>query len=639
MAGRMIRTAGIVIGCAALSAAHTAEILQYTENVNSATQAALGYPVPMPVDSMTAIDGFRSYDSLHAQHQALMLANDEMTGQIVGTTFNGRDIWAYVIGDADNVTAQSGQTEPAAMINGTTHSREWGSPEVVTDLMEQLMAQKGDEHVIDYILDNVNLVILPVLNVDGFLQTQRFPDMVTPTPPGTPITSSPPEFDTPRDGRMRRKNMRGADESLDTDADRLGGVDLNRNNVQFFNNGSNSTDPTSLVYRGTAPASEPEIQALQQAAMLAPENRLRFYEDAHAFGRLYFIPNPSTPTRLFGNTSTLASRMSAVTGAFGDPVGPYFPAFNQPDTGISGTAPWFAHTFSIPAWTLEIEPPCRFPGFPCGGAFYGGNGVSHDGFILPDAEIAATRDELTASHILGLYHQAGPASVLKVVISDMAGNVVFEADWNAQSPTTRSLSVNTNQPLLEGNSYNIYLAFDKPMRHEDVAGNIAEYPGMLTIRRQPIASISIPQGSISLNFVNFDGGGVWHNTSGGFPGGFMRYKNDAITASFTVPTNMVPAGQTVSGTLDVLINDMAMMTTDANPATVADFANGGWTGYETSSGAEGDVGGTDRTITLRVQSTRPAPQPSGGGPVGLLWLSGLVLLASRRPRAVARLLS
>ena len=48
-------------------------VLTYTENDNSGNNVALGYPVPVPVDSLTAVDGFRSYDSLHAQHQFLSL--------------------------------------------------------------------------------------------------------------------------------------------------------------------------------------------------------------------------------------------------------------------------------------------------------------------------------------------------------------------------------------------------------------------------------------------------------------------------------------------------------------------------------------------------------------------------------------
>src|SRR4030095_6031351 len=80
-------------------------VLTYTENDNSGNNIALGYPVPIPVDSLTPVDGFRSYASLHAQHQFLMTESATGDGVVVGQTVSGRDIWAYLLGDADTRTA------------------------------------------------------------------------------------------------------------------------------------------------------------------------------------------------------------------------------------------------------------------------------------------------------------------------------------------------------------------------------------------------------------------------------------------------------------------------------------------------------------------------------------------------------
>src|SRR5262245_61971971 len=80
-------------------------VLTYTENDNTGTNVALGYPVPVPVASLTPVDGFRTYASLFARHQALLIAHDEITGQVVGNTVGGREIWAYVIGDSDTLMA------------------------------------------------------------------------------------------------------------------------------------------------------------------------------------------------------------------------------------------------------------------------------------------------------------------------------------------------------------------------------------------------------------------------------------------------------------------------------------------------------------------------------------------------------
>ena len=98
-------------------------IFTYTENDNSGTNIALGYPPPVPVASLTPVAGFREYDSLFARHQSLLMLNDEVDGEVVGQTLSGRDIWAYVIGDPDGATAE-GFAEPAVLVNGGIHARE-----------------------------------------------------------------------------------------------------------------------------------------------------------------------------------------------------------------------------------------------------------------------------------------------------------------------------------------------------------------------------------------------------------------------------------------------------------------------------------------------------------------------------------
>ncbi len=170
-------------------------IFTYTENNNVGNNIALGYPVPIPVSSLTAGDFFRAYDDLFAQHQALMVVNAEVTGTIVGMTAAGENIWAYQFGDVENLTAD-GFTEPAILMTGSTHAREWQPAEAVTEVLETLVEQKNDNGIASYLRDNLNIVLVPVTNIDGFRQTQMFPDNVT------ALSTQP------RDGRMRRKTMR-----------------------------------------------------------------------------------------------------------------------------------------------------------------------------------------------------------------------------------------------------------------------------------------------------------------------------------------------------------------------------------------------------------------------------------------------
>ena len=285
-------------------------MLTYTESDNTGNNIALGYPVPIPVDSLTPVDGFRTYDSLFARHQSLLMDHLEVVeGQIVGRTVADRpdrEIWAYRLGDIDTTTAE-GFAEGAVLVNGGIHAREWQTPEAVTGLMEAMVDGKADGGFGQYLIENLTTVLLPVNNVDGFLQTQRFADRTT------------ADREQPRDGRMRRKNMRNPqtqgpiDEDLATVGDNFWGIDLNRNSVNGFGQGGGSSaSETSLIYRGTSPASEPEIAALQAAATLAPAARLRFYSDTHSFGQVYLAPTTGN-TRRNSITAQLAARM---TGGF-----------------------------------------------------------------------------------------------------------------------------------------------------------------------------------------------------------------------------------------------------------------------------------------------------------------------------------
>ena len=402
----------------------------YTENDSTGSGIAIGYPVPVPVDSLTPVTGFRTWESLHARHQALDAEFDFVTGSVVGQTVSGRDIWAYVIGDPDQTT-RDGRPEPAVMLNGGIHAREWQSPEAVTAVFERLVEMAGDDGVGSWLIDDVTVVILPVHNVDGLISTQRYPDRVSAS------------VEQPREGRMRRKNLANPtapgsaiDQDLDTTSDNFYGVDLNRNNARGFGlNGGSLSNPVSLVNRGSAATSEPEARALLAAAALGPENRLRFYVDAHSFTQIFLAPMTGNARR-DAITTNLATRMRA---ALNDK---YFWGPDRPGSGgIGTTADYFAYTFQIPSWTLELEP-------RNGGAAYGGTGVSHSGFILPAGEVPRMQAEVFTMTLPGYYLMGGAASVAAAEIRELdSGEPVYRGDL-VPGPDGASLRVGTNRALV-----------------------------------------------------------------------------------------------------------------------------------------------------------------------------------------------
>lgn len=573
----------------------------YTESTNGSNIFALGYPVPIPVNSLQAVAGFRTYDSLHGRHQDLMLNSDNITGTIVGNTFNDRAIWAYSLSDPDNTTVEGLIREGAVLQNGGIHAREWSTPEITTGIMERLAANESDHWLYQYLLENLNIVIQPVENVDGFLQTQRYPDTVLQT------TFAGDPSDWPRDGRMRRKNMRNVDEQLATTGDAMSGIDLNRNNAPFWNTSTGSSaDNRSLVFHGSLAASEPETQSLHAAAALGPANRLRFYLDTHSFSQLWYVPYTSNGRR--NNIAVdIANRMRAATN------NSYTISTSPADFGIGSTDEYFANTYQIPSYTLETEPGEN------GSVQYDGNGVSHSGFILPEAEISRVRDEMADASIIAWYMQSGPAALIAVEIRDTdTDTVVYGGNWSATSTTVRSWNETANTGLVANGHYRIWAAYNKPMRWIDDQDQISNFTATNLSLAPQVTLEGLASDSSAFSQQVNGSASDWQITPGGAGQGYLNYKSDAFMIDFTLDASIDPATAILFA---LAFNNRGIVgkINDANPASVVDW-NSNWINYENSTGSMADNGGIDRTLRLVDDGspgfTDPATINSGGNTGG-----------------------
>ncbi|XOV79385.1 MAG: M14 family zinc carboxypeptidase [Aestuariibacter sp.] len=608
MSGLSIRDCGFLSLLLTLGAA--AQEFQYVENGASNNEIALGYEVPIPVDSLTPVDGFRTYNALDLRHQQLVSQYTNATQLSVGQTVMGWEIWAYRLSDSDTEKA-SGGVEQSALINGGIHAREWQSPEAATGLMENLLERAGQNHLEQYLLDNLNLLLIPVLNIDGFLQTQRYPTTVT-------LSAT-----TPREGRMRRKNLNSVDEDITTTSDNQLGVDLNRNNAPYWATSTrSSSSPSSLVYHGTSPGSEPETQALQQGAALAGTGHLAFYMDMHSFSQLYYAPQTNSSSRNV-QASLVSSAMRTGTD------NRYIVSPVSAGGGIGATDEYFANTFEIPSFTLEIEPQSS-------AVQYGGNGVSHDGFILPNGEVARMREEITRSTIAGLYAVTDVPYLEMLEIIDGNDNVLVSAEWQS-SHASRELAVEINAEPAAETEYRLRIGFNKPMRalnEEGQAtdfGNLSDENGM-TLHWQAIVDNEQQQWSIDAT------SGQWLTDSLDV----RRYRTDTFEVTFQFPAGA--QWQTISDLWLVTDTvDMAGFALDTNPVSVAQWQNGGWQGFEDSNDNVSGFGGIDESMVLLGDpETQPEPEPEPDPPVALpvppepassggsVALSGLLLLIALR---------
>jgi hypothetical protein len=150
----------------------------------------------------------------------------------IGTTIEGRTLWAFKISDNPLVD----EAEPEVRLDALHHAREPESMQALMWYVLWLVGNDGSDPLATYLVNERETWFVPVVNPDGYVYNQT-------TNPGG--------------GGLWRKNRRN-------NGDGSFGVDLNRNYPSFWgwddvgSSGSKSSD----TYRGTAAASEPETAAM-----------------------------------------------------------------------------------------------------------------------------------------------------------------------------------------------------------------------------------------------------------------------------------------------------------------------------------------------------------------------------------------
>lgn len=587
----------IPIGLALLiSAPLEASILTYTQTQTGADLQPLGLPVPMPQTSSTAFAGFRHYDSLIDHLSLLALQRPELRRiDTLGRSLDDRPIHSFAFG-------QSGQ--PAVLHSGGIHAREWASQEAVAHVIETLAAGLDGRGIPRYLADHLHLLFVPVLNPDALLATQNHPDQ-------TRVEEDPAGVaDTPRDGRMRRKNLRDSDGVLDSAADALFGVDLNRNIGPYWaRSAQSSADPRSIVHHGGSEGSEPETAMLKAAAALAGADKLRLYIDTHSFGRVW-IHNNTANDRLNLLTRELADTIRGV------PNEAYARQAADFDQGIGATDEFFGYEVQVPAYTLEIEPRSSL-------AEYGGEHFSHSGFILPEAEVPRMREEVFLMSQLAYYHQAGPPHLAELRIVDAEDEtLVFHARW-ADEDAGRRLDTLVDMPLIADHPHRAVLRFSKPMRLRGQDGELRAYPGQQAVT-DPAFRPTIRLRGANNRVVAFDTPGDWQ---------------DGIYEADSYALDLPPCpqlGETAGW--EVSARDLSGHALDSQPASRAGWSQGHWVNYEDDSGLAGDSGGADRNLSIHFEAASACGQAGGGGGSGspALWLL-IALLGAGRVRRRTRI--
>jgi hypothetical protein len=240
---------------------YTVRIANLSKSYADARAADRRYALRVGADGTSLPTGrttYRTYDDVQNELKALVDQNAGLVRKVVfGTSYQGREISGVEI--ARNVSADDGR--PVFFLMALHHAREWPSMEAAIEFAHLLVQQQGDARIAD-LLTRERIVILPIVNPDGFISSRGAFD------PGDALTGQDPnvtlaESIAPPGGLFayRRKNCDG-ELTPALPCELAWGVDPNRNYGYGWGGPGSSSDVTSQSYHGRAPRSEPEVQAV-----------------------------------------------------------------------------------------------------------------------------------------------------------------------------------------------------------------------------------------------------------------------------------------------------------------------------------------------------------------------------------------
>jgi hypothetical protein len=174
----------------------------------------------------------------------------------IGTSLEGRTIWAVRISDNPNVN----ENEPTVGFDALVHAREPQSMATLMYFMWYLLENYGTNPEVTYLVNNREIYCVPCFNPDGY-EYNRQTD--------------------PNGGGLWRKNRRNNGTCY--------GIDLNRNfgYMWGYDNVGSSSNPCSETFRGASAFSEPESQAVRDLAILESYGT---HFNMHSHGDYFLYP-------------------------------------------------------------------------------------------------------------------------------------------------------------------------------------------------------------------------------------------------------------------------------------------------------------------------------------------------------------
>jgi zinc carboxypeptidase/pre-peptidase len=158
---------------------------------------------------------------------------------------------------------------PVYFVMGEHHAREWPSAEIAMEFARYLAQNFGPNPTVTSLLKRERVVIVPIVNVDGFISSRNAFDLgdefYNGGDPDTGSTVTLAEA-VANGGNFayRRKNCDGEVPSPAFPCELQYGIDPNRNYGEGWGGPGASSSPNTQTYRGSGPWSEPETQAVHE---------------------------------------------------------------------------------------------------------------------------------------------------------------------------------------------------------------------------------------------------------------------------------------------------------------------------------------------------------------------------------------
>ena len=222
-------------------------------------QARMKEEYPVAGFEFGTMGGYYTFDEVVRELDSMRLVYPTLITekQSIGTSIQGRNLWMVKISDNPDQNEQ----EPDILYDGLHHAREPQSMMTILYFMYYLLENYGTDAEVTDLVNTRELYFVPVVNPDGYVYNQQT---------------------DPNGGGLWRKNRRN-------NGDGSFGVDPNRNyGFQWgYDNFGSSPFPSDETYRGTAPFSEPENQAIRD---FCNSHNIQLCLSYHSYGDLLIYP-------------------------------------------------------------------------------------------------------------------------------------------------------------------------------------------------------------------------------------------------------------------------------------------------------------------------------------------------------------